>query len=472
MNRKKLFFENLIVYGLGAAIGKIIPFLMLPVITLLLPDETYFGINDLYNSVTSLFQVVGIWGMTDTAYRFFFDKEDIEYKKSVCVTTFLISIFFTAISVLILIIFRDALTTSIYGSKQYSFLVLFNVVAIWVGNISSFFSLPTRMQNRREVFLLVNSIIPLLSYGIAVFLIYQGWYVSALPLASIISGVVSIIIFFILNKAWFTPRSFNKGLIHELVKYGLPLMPQHLIYYIMNTSDKWMIAFYLGQNYNGLYALGGKLGQVSQLVYVAFAGGWVYYSYATMNAEDQVKNISIIFEVLGTISFSALIVCCIGARWIINCAFVDAYAESFVVIPYLFFAPLMQMLFQIVVGQFTIMKKTGYTLLFLVLGVVFNVCLNAVLIPIIGIEGAAIATIIGYIVPLIIGTIVCCRKKKIIINKKFYINALVALYFMLIWRIDTSNYILHIVLGGLCIVFMFYQYKREVLRVFKHKGKK
>ena len=140
MNRRKLLFENFFVYGIGGVISKLIPFIMLPIITYLLPNETYFGINDLYNTITSLCCTVGMFGMTDAAFRFFFDKDDREFKETVCTTAGVISAFFTFFSVIILWVFGQYIAGKIYGSNKYHFLIYFNILGILFSNISNFLS--------------------------------------------------------------------------------------------------------------------------------------------------------------------------------------------------------------------------------------------------------------------------------------------------------------------------------------------
>jgi len=54
MNKLKLFLDNLLIYGLGGVIGKIIPLIMVPVVTRLIPDTSYYGISDLSNTLVSL----------------------------------------------------------------------------------------------------------------------------------------------------------------------------------------------------------------------------------------------------------------------------------------------------------------------------------------------------------------------------------------------------------------------------------
>lgn len=472
MNRRKLLFENFFVYGIGGVIAKLIPFIMLPVVTYFLPNETYFGVNDLYNTITSLCCTVGMIGMTDTAFRFFFDEDDMEYKKQICSTSSMISLLFTGVSVILLLVSGHFLAKKIYGSDKYYFLIYFNAFGIVMSNISSFLSLPTRMQNQRKIFLVVNSIMPLVTYLVAIVLIIRGFYISALPLAAVTASGLSALVFGVLNSKWFSIRKVNFKLLRPLIRYGLPQMPQHLMYYVMNTSDKWMIAVFLGQRFNGLYAVGAKFGQVSQLIYSAFVGGWLYYRYATMDEPDQVDNISRIFEFLSFISLSAFIVSCMVSRFVIDFAFRNIYADSFIVIPYLFFAPLIQMLFQIAGGQFDVIKKSWANMLFLASGAISNIYFNYILIPKIGIEGAAISTVIGYFITLLLCMIFCVKMKMLQIKKKFFVTILVTFTFFIIWRGNIGIPLVYLSVGAIALSTLLYLYKRDLKEIVFHKRKK
>ena len=75
MNKFKLFIENFFVYGMGGIISKIIPLIMVPIITRIMPNSSYYGINDLSNTVISFCSSIAVMGMYDAMYRLFFEKE-------------------------------------------------------------------------------------------------------------------------------------------------------------------------------------------------------------------------------------------------------------------------------------------------------------------------------------------------------------------------------------------------------------
>lgn len=53
--------------------------------------------------------------------------------------------------------------------------------------------------------------------------------------------------------------------------------------------------------------------------------------------------------------------------------FTKEYVISFIVAPYLFLSPLLQMLFQVVANQFLIIKKTWPNMFILMIGAIFNI---------------------------------------------------------------------------------------------------
>ncbi len=81
IEKNKTFLENFFVYGFGGVISKVIPLIMVPVITRFMPDSSYYGISDMSNTVIYFGGALVIMGMYDAMYRMFFEKEALEYKK-------------------------------------------------------------------------------------------------------------------------------------------------------------------------------------------------------------------------------------------------------------------------------------------------------------------------------------------------------------------------------------------------------
>ena len=210
MNKLKLFVENFLVYGLGGIISKLIPLIMIPIVTRIMPSTDYFGISDLSNTVVSFGSAIAVMGMYDAMYRMFFEKDDEYYKRKVCSTALVFTLATSIIVFLILLILKDLIAQYFFSDCQYAYVVYLSAMATLVGATNAIISAPTRMQNKRKVFLITNTVSPLLSYSISIPMLLAGHYVIALPLASVISGVTMEFAFGMMNRNWFRPRLFDK----------------------------------------------------------------------------------------------------------------------------------------------------------------------------------------------------------------------------------------------------------------------
>lgn len=435
MRKAKLFIENFIIFGLGGIVSKIIPFIMLPIITHFMPETRYFGLNDLVTTITSCASTFAILGMYDAMYRMFFEKAGEGFKKSVCSTALIFVGGMAFLVFLLLIVFRESIGWLFFEDTQYSYLVNFSAVAVLIGASNSIISAPTRMQNQRRIFLVTNTVGPVISYAVAIPLLLQGYYVIALPLAAIVSGVFLGIAFYILNRRWFSIFFFDWELLKHLLALGLPILPCFLIYWIFNSCDRVMISQLLDVDAVGIYAIGAKLGHASQLIYTAFAGGWQYFAFSTMREANQVESNSLIHEYLGAIAFLAGVWMCGLAKPLFAWLFPADYFPGHIVVPYLFLAPLVLMLYQVAGNQFLVIKKTWPSTLILFFGAFANVALNYFLIPRFGIEGAAIATLFGYVVSDVLCMAVLCRMRLMVASQRLFAIAGSTLLYFVAWRL-------------------------------------
>lgn len=474
MNKLKLFVENFLVYGLGGIINKIIPLIMVPIVTRLMPNTDYYGISDLSNTVVSFASALAVMGMYDAMYRFFFEKEDDEYKKNICSTALGFTIGTSILVFIIMLLCKNIIAQYFFSDRKYAYVVYLSAIATLVGATNSIISAPTRMQNKRKIFLITNTVSPILSYSISVPMLLAGHYVIALPLAAIVAGVTMEMCFGILNHSWFDLKRFDKDLLKQLLVIAVPLLPNFLIYWVFNSCDKVMITNMIGIGAAGIYSVSSKLGHCSQLIYTAFSGGWQFFAFSTMKEKNQVKTNSLIFEYLGIISFVATAFVCAWSYPIFKILFTEQYLSGYISAPYLFMAPLLQMLFQVAANQFLVVKKTWPNMLILLSGAIVNIIINLFLIPVLGIEGASIATLAGYIVSDIVCVIVLYRMKLMVVSRKFIIAALSMTCFMSIWRIVFVD---KVFVGTLCavvlmalMVFIYRQDVRKLITMIKKRG--
>ena len=466
MARFKLFIENFLIYGLGSVVSKIVPIIMLPIVTRLMPNTEYYGLNDMSSVVVSFGSALAVMGMYDAMFRMFFDRDDKTFKKEICSSALAFTLTTSSVLFFLLILFKKFFSAIFFGNSQYEQLIILTALSILIGSTNSIVGAPTRMQNKRIIYLIINILSPILSYSISIPLLLRGNYVIALPLASVVSAFIIEIAFGIINREWFHLKKINIKYIKQMIKIGLPLLPNFLIYWIFNSSDRLMIGKMLDNSQVGIYGIGARIGQMSQIIYTAFAGGWQYFAFSTMRDKDQVKMTSNIYEYLGVIAFSATIIVTSVIKLVFGIFFEGEYIKGSIVAPYLFLAPLLLMLYQTASNQLLIIKKTWPQTIVLLLGAIVNLIFNYFLIPILGIEGAAIGTLMGYVISNLACIILLTKMKLIAISRRFLVSVIILIMFFLIWRflIQNSTFI-SLGIGGICILMMLMLYRKDLIKL-------
>ena len=189
-----------------------------------------------------------------------------------------------------------------------------------------------------------------------------------------------------------------------------------------------------------------------------------------MKEKDQVKSNSMVFEYLGIISFIATVFMCSMSYWLFKILFTEEYFSAYIIAPYLFLAPLLQMLFQVACNQFLVVKKTWPNMIILLSGAIGNVVLNYLLIPVLGIEGASIATLVGYIISDIICVLVLIKMKLMVISKRFIFASLCMIVYFIDWRLlINNNAILGILFAIMLTGLYVFLYRKDLRILFERK---
>ena len=395
-NRKKLFIENFLAYGAINALDKIVPLIMLPIVTRMLTDTADYGRFDMFNTIVSFGSSFAILGIYDAMFREYFEKDASHYKSLVTSTAVKI-VFISSIVISLLVAGFSAQISELFlGDTEGIKIVLWASLGVFLGANKAIISAPTRMKNQKRVYVFSGISYSIVYYAAAFALIKMGWSYDALIFGSLIASLYSLFFFFILNHKDFEFKLFNNTVSNELLKIGVPLVPIFVIYWAFSSMDRVMITRMLGLHELGVYSIGAKVASVSTFIYAAFAGGWQYFAFSTMKDNDQVEMTSKIFEYLGVLSFAAFAIATPCCGLVFRTFFSGDYVRGVEVFPYLFLSPLMLMLFQTAGNQLLVIKKSYLSTLCLVVGLAVNLLLNFLLIPVSGIKGAALATLLGY----------------------------------------------------------------------------
>ncbi|HUX83864.1 MAG TPA: polysaccharide biosynthesis C-terminal domain-containing protein, partial [Chitinophagaceae bacterium] len=181
----------------------------------------------------------------------------------------------------------------------------------------------------------------------------------------------------------------------RLFRYSGIVFWANIIQFFAYRADIWIINFFLGKSQLGIYALSAKLIQLFWLVPVAIST--VVFSYSDqMEDPHWLEELQVLLRLLGWASFLGGILLCVFGRPLIMLVFGASFGSA--VIPLIIMLPgsLIYIYNIILASYFSGMNRVQINLAGSVLCVVIIVSLDFALIPKWGIDGAALASSLGY----------------------------------------------------------------------------
>ncbi|MBB3129040.1 O-antigen/teichoic acid export membrane protein [Paenibacillus rhizosphaerae] len=197
--------------------------------------------------------------------------------------------------------------------------------------------------------------------------------------------------------------SVDRSILVELVKYGLPLIISGGMAYIMQSIDRVMIGWLEDESAAGIYSVtfDFALQTVGMLMLIVNLSALplVIRRLETEGYESAQGQLTQNYQLLLGISLPAVLGLTILSGNITGVIFGKDYAqEAAVILPFISFAMLFQGLKSYYTdNSFQLGRTTYLQAIPVLIGIVLNVVMNMVLIPRLGLTGAAISSLTAYL---------------------------------------------------------------------------
>lgn len=188
--------------------------------------------------------------------------------------------------------------------------------------------------------------------------------------------------------------------------FGIPSVPGYISTWIVNSSDRYIISILLGSSFVGYYSPGYTLGNmitlfIAPLFFLLPMITSKYYDKKDFGEVKKILSYSLKYYLMITIPASFGI-SLLSKNILQILTTVQIAEESYMIAPLVALSMIFYGSF-VIIQQIIIMdKKTKVIGKIWILSSVINILLNFLLIPLIGILGAAIATAISFLLSLIL----------------------------------------------------------------------
>ena len=385
------------IYGISGILNLAISFVLLPLYANYLEPEVY-GILSILTITASFVATFFQLGTGTAVFRSVVQK-DVD-KSIVLSTAFYFTLGLIVIGLFFFVYIAYQFDELIFNDVSNNYPGLLSVV-ILTAAFDSITAVPLaklRIEEQSLKFTVLsglNFIVGLILNIIFVVVLGFGLWgiLTANIIRSILYASTMTIILFPDLKWIFSPLELN-----ELLRFGLPIVPISVAALILASSDRYFLRFYTSYAEVGVYSLGYKIGSVIQLPIAAFQVAWptILFSVSkTVHAQQfYARVLTYYFLFIGYLVF----VLSLFAREIVIVLSEPGYIEAWKIVPPIAVSQLsFGVLFVTAVGV-NLKRKPEYIMYAWLIGVIVHLFLNIVLISRFGIYGAAVSTLVSYII--------------------------------------------------------------------------
>lgn len=457
-NKYKYLAKNTILFSISSFGSKILSFLFVSLYTIVLSTEEY-GTADLVWTTSSLILFFVTLNISDAVVRFAIEKTDEQ-----------VGIFSYGLRVIIkgqlifgiLLLIFGYLNPIEWDWSLYVFLYL-TVLINSIYQVSTYYLKTFDEIKSVAIAGILNTAVTIFSNIILLIILRTGvdGYLSSLIIGGFISSVYA---FYVIRKKdkfdW--SKICDRETKRMMLSYSIPLIFNGISWWLNNSLDRYLITYFCGVSINGIYAVASKIPTMLTTIQSIFAEAWNLSAIKEFDKDDSdgfFGNTYSFYNAFCVIFASGLIILNVFiARILFAKDFFLAWEYSSVLVVSVVFSGLAGFAGSI----FSVVKKTGFYSLSTVVAAMVNTGLNIILIPLYGALGAAVATLISFVIVWLIRVIYA---RKFIAWKINYYKDIIA-YSLLVLQLfiehtDNHCYIVQL----LIFISLMLLYKEEVAKI-------
>lgn len=477
MSEYILFARRIALVGLTNILVALSGILLIPILTKTLSIEEY-GIWVQIIVTVGLVPSIVMLGLPYTMVRFLAGAKKLEeIQEGFYLIAFIILITSTVASSL-LFLFSNSIA-AILLDKNVTIVKLLSIIILiecFNSLLVNFFR--TFQQIRRySIFVIIKTYSQLIVVG---YFVLSGYGIVGAVYGILITDFIAFLSMatLIISEIGFKIPDFAN--VREYLSFGLPTIPGSLSSWVITSSDRYVIGIILGTSFVGYYSPGYALGSVMNM-FMAPLGLLLpailsrYYDDKNLGAVKLILKYSLKYFLLLAIP-SAFGLSLLSKPILEILSTPEIALEGYLITPFVALSTVFFGAIAVINHILVLEKRTAITGSIYILAALLNLVLNLILIPYVGILGAAIATLMAYLLLFVIGTYYSFKYLKFDIDFYFilksFLAAIVMSFVILSWNPEGLADVLITV--GVCavvyavVLLLFKGMTREELIFFKN----
>jgi O-antigen/teichoic acid export membrane protein len=388
--------KHSVIYGLGGLVSRILAVLLLPLYTRYLSPSDYGKVETLI-ALTTVIGIALRMGIHSAFFRFYFDSPELEHRRLVLRTSFWFTMGTATAGLLAGLLLSAPIADVLFGSPDDSELVMAAFVGLWAGmnyeQVTSLF----RVEERSVAFVSASLANVLLTIGATLLLVVV---LDEGPIGVIVGNFTGTLLVYAALIGYRREQlglQFDRSLLREMNRFGVPLVPTALFLWVTNFSDRLFLVKLADTEEVGLYSVGVRIASAMVLLLTAFRLAWPAFAYSIEDEGEARRTYAFVLTYLVLLTTWVAAALALLSPWIVEWIAASAFAESSRVVGPLAFAAVAFGAYIVVAIGVGRARRTQFNWVVTGAAAAVNVGLNLLLIPPYGMMGAAVATVAAYL---------------------------------------------------------------------------
>lgn len=388
--RSKYLFKNLGILTISNFASKILVFLLVPLYTSVLTTTEYGSYDLIVTTVSMLFPLLTI-NIVDAVMRFCMDKscskEDIAL-----IGIKYISFSICLVGLALFFCHWFNLFPSMAGLRHYVFLYYFSYV------LNQFFiQFAKGLEKVKDMGIAgVIGTVVMIGANVLFLLVLKAGLIGFF-VANVLAQAVPAMYFFLRLKFWQFIKSLhsNKSLEKNMLLYCAPLLCTTLGWWINSATNRYAVTFFLGVAANGVLSVSYKIPSIINTLQGIFTQAWQISVIKEYGERDVASFYGKTFSYINVIMSAACSWLIILSKPLAHVLYANDFYVAWQYVPFLLISSVLNCASGFIGPILSAKKDSKNMAVSSVYGAGANVVLNVLLVYLMGIQGATIATAIS-----------------------------------------------------------------------------
>lgn len=387
--------KDIVIYGAASILTRGMSFLLIPFYTNTLSTEE-FGAFDLVLTMAIFANLVVALEVSQSIARFWHDETNAQGRAVLASTTLIFSLVMYVAFSAVCLIFSGKLSELLFTSDNYEKIFEVGIAYIFFNGIYYLLINQFRWELRSKEYAAVSLIYSLLLLGFTALatLVFNRGLMGVITAQVAASFLGTLLCMGRLRHSFFL--TFDYTVLKNLLRFSIPLVPAGLAVFINLYINRFALNHFGSLSDVGLYSLANRIAGITTLLLIGVQAAITPLIYQNHAKATTPGEIATLFKGFATVALFMCLGLSLFSKEIISLISGSDYVASAPLISILAPAILLSQLYVFAPGM-AIAKKTELQLLVTMIAAAVSLIANWVLVPLLGIHGAAFATLLSSI---------------------------------------------------------------------------